>query len=304
MSKHVDHFLAHLNVERGSSENTLAAYANDLKQFMAFIQRQRPGEVDWSTVTKDDMVNYVLHLKERTYSPATVARRVACIRSFFQYLAAQRTIADDPTAALDSPRVGRRLPRPLSRQVVERLLAEPRNDIEQSGPTGVRAMRNTALLELLYASGMRVSEIVGLDVHDVNLASGTARCIGKGQKERIIPIHTLAVDVLQRYLDEGRPQLVRGGTERALFLNQRGQRLTRQGLWLIVRQYAARAGIEAEVTPHTLRHSFATHLLDGGAGLREVQKLLGHSTVSTTQIYTHVSHERLRRAYDEAHPRA
>jgi integrase/recombinase XerD len=169
---------------------------------------------------------------------------------------------------------------------------------------GAKALRDAALLEVLYATGMRVSELVSLDIDDVNLASATVRCFGKGGKERVIPMHPRAVEALSAYMTSGRVAYLREPTQRALFLNPRGTRLTRQGLWLIIKDYVRKAGIEADVTPHTLRHSFATHLLEGGAGLREVQKLLGHSNVSTTQIYTHVSDERLRKAYDQAHPRA
>jgi integrase/recombinase XerD len=244
------------------------------------------------------MVDYVMLLKDREYSSATVARKVASVKSLFHFLVAEGVVPDDPTATLDTPRVKKRLPRALSRSDVDKLLAAPR---EVEGPKG---LRDTALLEVLYATGMRVSELVALNVDDVSLASGTVRCFGKGSKERIIPMYERAVEALRVYVDEGRLSYVRDPEEKALFLNPRGTRLTRQGLWLIIKAYVKKTGITAEVTPHTLRHSFATHLLDGGAGLREVQKLLGHSNVSTTQIYTHVSGERLRDAYDEAHPRA
>jgi integrase/recombinase XerD len=220
------------------------------------------------------------------------------VRSFFHFLVAEGRQSDDPTVALDTPRVRKRLPRSLSRDEVERLLAAP---AQRGGP---KSLRDTAILETLYASGMRVSELVALDVPDVNQEEGTVRCVGKGAKERIIPLYERAVDALAAYVKEGRGAYDRVEGEHALFLNPRGTRITRQGLWLIIKEYVEQTGIEGDVTPHTLRHSFATHLLDGGAGLREVQHLLGHSNVSTTQIYTHVSTERLRRAYDTAHPRA
>jgi integrase/recombinase XerD len=297
MRERTEEFLHHIDVELGYSANTIAAYRNDLQQFIEYIE-SRPEITAWSDVRTEDMIDYVLRLKEREYSSATVARKVASIKSLFHFLVAEGVVTDDPTATLDSPRVTKRLPRTLSREDVERLLAAP---LEGEGP---KSIRDAALLEVLYATGMRVSELVALNVDDVNLASGTVRCFGKGAKERIIPMYPRAVEALQRYVSEGRLSYLRRPEEKALFLNPRGTRLTRQGLWLIIKEYVRRAGIGSEVTPHTLRHSFATHLLDGGAGLREVQQLLGHSNISTTQIYTHVSGERLRDAYDDAHPRA
>lgn len=297
MRDRIDAFLHHINVELGYSPNTQTAYRNDLGQFADYLDSEE-RVARWSDVDTHVVVRYVLHLKEREYSPATVARKVAAVKSFFHFLVAEGVVADDPTATLDAPRVKKRLPRALPREDVERLLAAP---LEQEGP---KAVRDAALLEMLYATGMRVSELVALNVDDVNLASATARCFGKGSKERIIPMHVRAVEALRVYLEEGRVSYVKDREEKALFLNPRGTRLTRQGLWLIIKDYVEKADIASQVTPHTLRHSFATHLLDGGAGLREVQKLLGHSNVSTTQIYTHVSGERLRDAYDEAHPRA
>jgi integrase/recombinase XerD len=297
MRERVDDFLSHIEVERGYSGNTLAAYRNDLNQFLDYLDRQ-PRIVNWASVDQQVIVGYVLSLKEREYSSATVARKVAAIKSFFHFLVAEGDVRDDPTAALDSPRVKKRLPRTMSRDDVDRLLAAPR---AVKGPKG---LRDAALIEMLYATGMRVSEVVGLNVEDVNTASGSVRCFGKGGKERIIPMYEQAVSALKAYLEDGRVAYLRNRQDKALFLNARGTRLTRQGLWLIIKEYVEQSGIQAEVTPHTLRHSFATHLLDGGAGLREVQQLLGHSNVSTTQIYTHVSGERLRDAYDQAHPRA
>jgi integrase/recombinase XerD len=297
MRDRVDDFLSHIEVERGYAENTLAAYRNDLGQFLDYLDGL--GTVaSWARVDTDVIIGYVLSLKEREYSSATVARKVAAIKSFFHFLLAEGDIRDDPTAALDAPRVKKRLPRALNREDIELLLARPR---AVPGPKG---LRDTALVEILYATGMRVSEVVALNTDDVNTASGSVRCFGKGGKERIIPMYDQAVASLRAYLDEGRVAFLRDPRDRALFLNARGTRLTRQGLWLIIKDYVETSGIEADVTPHTLRHSFATHLLDGGAGLREVQQLLGHSNVSTTQIYTHVSGSRLREAYDSAHPRA
>jgi integrase/recombinase XerD len=297
MRERVDDFLSHIELERGYSGNTLAAYRNDLTQFLSYLAR-RDDVATWPNVSQAVIVDYILNLKEREYSSATVARKVAAIKSFFHFLVAEGDVRDDPTAALDAPRVKKRLPRSLTREDVDKLMAAPH---AVPGPKG---LRDAALVEILYATGMRVSEVVALNVDDVNTASASVRCFGKGGKERIMPMYEQAVAVLRAYLEEGRVAYLRDRTEKALFLNARGTRLTRQGLWLIIKEYVEASGIDAEVTPHTLRHSFATHLLDGGAGLREVQQLLGHSNVSTTQIYTHVSGERLRDSYDQAHPRA
>lgn len=300
MQKKVDEFLTSIEVEKGYSENTRVAYKNDLAQFLRFLQTQAdPSVTSWSEVTKDQMVNYILHLKTvREYASTTVARKVAAIKSFFHFLVAEGFITDDPTATLDSPRVRKYLPRAISQQDVEKLLeAASKRDTP-------RGLRDRAILELLYATGMRVSELVALNVGDMDLASASVRCFGKGGRERVIPIYQRAVESAEAYLNQGRTRLVRDPEEKALFLNQRGQRLTRQGLWLIVKGYVKEAGLKVHVTPHTLRHSFATHMLRGGADLRNVQELLGHANIATTQVYTQVSNERLREVYDEAHPRA
>jgi len=207
-------------------------------------------------------------------------------------------ISEDPSATLDSPKVRKYLPKAISKEEVDQLLAAP------AALDSSRGRRDRAILELLYATGMRVSEVVNLDVGDVDPASGTVRCIGKGNKERVIPIYDRAIHAVEEYLERARVQLLKKPEQKALFLNHRGNRLTRQGLWLIIRRYVEELGIKTPVTPHTLRHSFATHLLNGGADLRNVQELLGHANISTTQVYTQVSSDRLRSAYDDAHPRA
>jgi integrase/recombinase XerD len=300
MQKRVEEFLTSIEVEKGYSENTRVAYKNDLGQFLVYLKtRAVPALNDWSEVKKDHLVAYILSLKaEREYASTTVARKVAAIKSFFHFLVAEGFIRDDPTATLDSPRVKKYLPRAISQEDVEKLLEAPGQSDEP------RALRDRAILELLYATGMRVSELVALNEGDVDLPSASVRVLGKGDKERIIPIYDRAVQAVEAYVTKGRVRLVRDAEQRALFLNQRGMRLTRQGLWLIVKGYVKGAGIKVPVTPHTLRHSFATHMLRGGADLRNVQELLGHANIATTQVYTQVSNERLREVYDEAHPRA
>ncbi len=312
MDRSIQEFLNHLSVQKGFSENTLAAYRNDLTQFEEYLrsEKARPplaGEepevaikadgVIWSTVSKRTVVNFVLSIKEKKYAPATVARKVAAVKSFFHYLMTEGTLRSDPTATLDSPKVGRSLPRAISVEQVDLLLEQPAKDTTPEG------LRDRAMLELLYATGMRVSELVSLNTDDVSLASGYVRCFGKGGKERTIPTHPQAVACLETYMKEARPRLISVASEPALFVNHRGTRLTRQGFWLIIKEYAGKAGI-GEITPHTLRHSFATHMLVNGANLRDVQELLGHANIATTQIYTHLSNDQMRQTYDRAHPRA
>ena len=296
MQVQVEEFLRFLAVEKGYSTHTGSAYRSDLAQFLLYLEGEKVSS--WKGASRTHILDYVLTLKEREYAPATVARKVAAIRSFFGFLVEDGVLQDDPTAAVDSPRADKRLPRPLSPEKVARLLAEP---TKSNTP---RALRDRALLELMYATGMRASEVVELKMDAVDLEAGTVRCVGKGDKERILPLYERAQEALHTYLEAGRVKLLRKRDESALFLNHHGRALTRQGLWLIIKEYASAVGIENEVTPHTLRHSFATHLLDGGAGLRQVQHLLGHVNISTTQIYTEVSTKRKREAYDKAHPRA
>jgi len=289
MQERIQDFLNFLDTEKGYADNTIAAYRNDLTQFLRYVEEQNQGseQSSWSQVDRDTTINYVLYLKEREYTSSTVARKVAAIKSFFHYLMAEKIVLSDPTATLDSPKVKKRLPRAMSRDDIERLLAAPAQG------ASAKSQRDYALLETLYASGMRVTELVSLDVDDVNLVSGSVRVRGKktASKERVIPIGERALGALQAYLDKGRMQLVRDPEERALFLNHRGQRLTRQGLWLIIKHYVDEVGISEDVTPHTLRHSFAAHKLSQGKSLQDIQKLLGHANISTTQVYQHVGLE-------------
>ena len=297
----INAFVNYLAVEKGFSANTVGAYRNDLDQLNDFIEGMASAKgfkAEWLSVDRNLLINYIIDLKDRNYASATVARKVAAVKSFFAFLVAEKKIQNDPTENISSPKVNKSLPKPLSLTEIDVLLAEP---AKSSTP---EAMRDVAMLELLYASGMRVSELIDLNVNDINLKAGFVRCLGKGSKERIIPIHDRAVRSVKEYISEARPHLLKGKEEQALFLNRRGDRLTRQGFWLILKGHAKAAGIKKVVTPHTLRHSFATHILSGGADLRAVQELLGHANISSTQIYTHLTSEHVRHAYDKAHPRA
>ena len=301
MKGDIESFLTHLTVEKGFSKNTIFAYRNDLYQLADFVEQEATkhgSTASWANFDRQGMISYLINLKERNYAAPTVARKVAATRSFFAFMVAEGHIREKPSQNIESPKIGRSLPKPISISQVRRLLEQPGR---LSTP---EANRDTAILQLLYASGMRVSELVSLNVNDVDTAEGYVRCLGKGRKERLIPIHRQATAAVEKYLKESRPHLTHDPTKEALFLNARGERLTRQGLWQILKGYAKAAELDKEVTPHTLRHSFATHMLSGGADLRSVQELLGHANISTTQIYTHLTTEHVRRAYEKSHPRA
>ena len=323
MESEIRQFLSYMAAEKGSSNNTISAYRNDLAQFRAFfVERgaalkpmergerpngtlhpgaEAPGRPrhDIAALGEDDLLEYLAYLRDQQYAEATVARKVAAIKSFFAYLKTEGVIDDNPAEQMASPRVGRTLPHTLTIDEIDALLEQPvrKNTAE--------AKRDKAMLELLYATGMRVSEFVSLDLDSIELHNQRAavRCIGKGRRERLIPIHNAAVSALYTYLEEARPRLARRRGEKALFINRRGERLTRQGVWLVLKNYAKAAGI-SNVTPHTLRHSFATHMLRGSAPLRNVQELMGHANISTTQLYTQLADEHMREVYDRAHPRA
>lgn len=289
-------FLNYISVERGLSKNTIEAYTRDLKQFALFMKDSGLGDAA-EDVTPRTLVNYLNALKQKKMGPSSVARKLAAIKSFFHYLHRERRMRLDPSVTIDSPKLPQRLPKVLSALEIKCLL-------EQPGVADPPGLRDRAMLELLYATGVRVSELVSITLLDLNLEMGYIRCIGKGSKERIVPLGHVAQSAIQRYLDRGRPFIVKRPTENTLFLNQHGRKMTRQGFWLIIRAAAKRAGIEKTVTPHMLRHSFATHLLENGADLRAVQEMLGHVDISTTQIYTHVTRTRLKEVYDKTHPRA
>ena len=300
MRKSVDDFLVFLSAEKGASANTVAAYKNDLQQLADFIGGQSSTSDGWGSLNRSSIQDFILDLKQRHYSETSVARKIAAVRSFFGFLAAESIIPSNPTEGLSSPRVGKTLPKAISPNEIDELLEQP---ARRSTP---EAKRDRAMLELLYATGMRVTELVSLDVTNLNLdpRSPYVRCLGKGAKERTIPIHDQALEALADYLEDGRPLLVRNRNETALFVNRRGERLTRQGFWLILKGYAKSANLSPDITPHTLRHSFATHMLRGGMPLRNVQEILGHANISTTQVYTHLTSEHVREVYERAHPRA
>lgn len=301
MREDINSFLNYLSVEKGFSENTAEAYHNDLYQLANFAEEQASkfGSIpSWGNFSRQAMLSYLLHLKEKRYAPTTVARKIAAAKSFFGFMVAEGKLRDNPTQNLGSLKIGKSLPKPISISQVRLLLEQPG---KLSTP---EAKRDTAMLQLLYATGMRVSELVSLNMKDIDTEGGFVRCFGKGHKERLIPIHQRAASAVDEYVGEDRPRLAHSKQETALFLNARGDRLTRQGFWQILKGYAKSANLDIHVTPHTLRHSFATHMLSGGANLRSVQELLGHANISTTQVYTHLTTDHIRDTYKKAHPRA
>lgn len=292
-------FLAYLELERGLSRNTLEAYTSDLHQYGEFLARRG---LDPLAVAPTDLAAFVSELAEGRgerppVAPATLQRKIACLRSFYRHLRRDQILDHDPTAELHAPRSRARLPEVLSRDEVARLLAQPRG----SSPA---ALRDRALLETMYACGLRASEAVALRLSELELEAGFVRTRGKGSKERIVPIGREAIASLRAYLERGRPRLVGLRDEIRVFVNLRGGALSRQGLYKIVQRHARTAGLAGRMSPHTLRHTFATHLLAGGCDLRSLQEMLGHADIGTTQIYTHLSTERLRDVYFDAHPRA
>jgi integrase/recombinase XerD len=292
-------FLAYLELERGLSRNTLEAYRSDLQQLGDFLTRRG---IDPLAVSNVDLAEFVTELARggegrRAAAPATLQRKVACLRSFYRHLRREQILDTDPTRELRPPRPRGRLPNVLSRDEINRLLAQPLGD-------SPAALRDRALLETMYACGLRASEAIGLQLGELDLDAGVLLTRGKGSKERIVPVGSKAGETLRSYLRAGRPKLVGLRDESHVFVNLRGGPLSRQGLYKIVQRHARTAGLEARMSPHTLRHTFATHLLAGGCDLRSLQEMLGHADIATTQIYTHLSADRLRDVYFDAHPRA
>ena len=292
-------FLAYLEFERGLSRNTLDAYRTDLLQFGRFLDAREGSALEASPADISDFLQELATGSgdKPPSSPATIHRKSACLRSFYRHLRRDGLLDTDPTATLSTPRRSRKLPQVLTRGEIDKLLWQPRG-------TEPAALRDRALLEVMYACGLRASEAIGLELMDVDVQEGLLRARGKGSKERIVPVGQAALKALRIYLERGRPKLVKGAPEAHLFVNFRGGQLTRQGLYKIVRRHAETAGLADRMSPHTLRHTFATHLLAGGCDLRSVQEMLGHADVSTTQLYTHLSSERLKDVYFRAHPRA
>mgnify|MGYP001037429151 CR=1 FL=1 len=292
---HLETFRDHLLLERGLSPRTLDAYTRDIARLVEFLEERgvkRPGDV-----SHRDLREFIYHLKDRGLQPTSIRRNLSAVRTYFAYLLGEGHVVTDPSDRLELPRTWRRLPGVLSRAEVERLLEAP--SIQDP-----LYWRDKALLEFAYASGVRVSELIGLRLRDLSLEDGFATVIGKGNKERLVPVGRSAIRALLVYLREVRPELVKGRPVAEIFVNARGRPLTRMGVWKILRKHVKRAGITKRVTPHTLRHSFATHLLEGGADLAAVQEMLGHADISTTQIYTHVDREFLRDTHRRFHPRA
>ncbi|WP_232696231.1 site-specific tyrosine recombinase XerD [Brevibacillus daliensis] len=291
----IDQFSHFLAVEKGLSTNTLESYQHDLVMYTAYLNEQ--GICNMEESTRSHIVGYLLMLQEKGRATSTLSRNLASIRAFYQFLVRDRYLNNDPSIHLETPKIEKRLPKVLSVEQVERLLDGPQG-------TSPNSYRDKAMLELLYATGIRVSELVSLQFGDINLEMGFLKCMGKGSKERIIPLGSIAITAIRTYLEKGRPHLVKAGTDQALFLNHLGKQITRQGFWKIIKKHALEAGIQSDITPHTLRHSFATHLLENGADLRSVQEMLGHADISTTQIYTHVTKTRIKDVYAKTHPRA
>jgi len=294
----IDTFVNHLAVERGLSANTLAAYRNDLSALAKFQCPKNKPPISWGSVKERDIRNFLDDLDKRGYSLATKSRKIASAKSFFNFLKSEGIIHNNLMDEVRQPRSGQVLPKALSIEEVDLLLNF------KSEKQSTEDLRDGVMVELMYAAGLRVSELVGLNVRDVDLDVGSVRTIGKGYKERIIPIYETAVESISEYVTIIRPIHSQSQKQEALFLNRRGSRLTRQAVWLRLRKLAITVGISDKITPHMLRHSFATHLLHGGASLRHVQELLGHSNIATTQIYTHLTDKHIRSEYAKAHPRA
>ena len=291
----IDHYLSYLTVEKGLSPNTLESYSRDLHGFMSYLEDQ--GLLGLEDIHATAILGYLIHLRNRGLIPTSRARHLVTLRGFFRFLHQENILPHDPAALIELPKSGRHLPDVLSGHEIQALLAAPPVD----RPAG---LRDAAMLELLYAAGLRVSELIRLKVPDLNFDAGFVRVFGKGGKERVVPIGRPALSVLTRYLNQARPLMLKGETSVFLFVARRGHPLSRQGFWKLLKKYALQAGIRHPVSPHTLRHSFASHLLEGGADLRVVQTMLGHADIATTQIYTHVSMERLQSIHHQYHPRS
>ncbi len=295
MEAHLDLYLDYLTVEKGLAANTRASYSADLLKFLSYLKDT--GIDDWSQVRFPEIIAFLSRAQEQGLAPRSRARLLSAMRGFFKFMVRDSHLQESPVANLTSPRLRRHLPTVLSVAEVERLLAQPNPDL----PLG---LRDSAMLELLYGTGLRVTELITLAIGRVNLEVGFLVARGKGSKERIVPMGEVATEAVRSYTLGSRPRLLKGRVSEILFVSNRGTAMTRQGFWKLLKKYGRQAGMQKSLTPHTLRHSFATHLLERGADLRSVQMMLGHADISTTQIYTHVARERLREVHKKYHPRA
>ncbi len=286
-------FLDFLSVEKGLSVNTVLSYSRDVQKLFLFFRKEK---IDWLKAGEEDLIRFIHHQSRAGLSPRSLARVISSLKSFYRFLVMDGILKKNPAVNLSSPKTWLALPKFLTVKEVESLLKQPDEET-------VRGIRDKAMLELLYATGLRASELVSLKIKDLNMEDGFLLCLGKGGKERLVPIGESAVKAVRHYLDTARPSLLKKTSE-SLFVTQRGEAFTRQGFWKLLKGYAQKAGLDLKISPHILRHSFATHLLERGADLRSVQLMLGHSQITTTQVYTHVSRKRLRRVYDKFHPRA
>ncbi len=297
MEKYILAFMEYINFEKGLSSNTQAAYKRDLNKFSAYLAEHRPAVNKWEEVSKKDIISFLAWEMDEGAAYSTVARSLSSIKSFYKFMVMEDYITLNPTTDLETPKIKRKLPQVLSIEEVDKLM-------EQCNVLLPLGLRDRAMLELMYGTGLRVSELLSLQMEDINFTAGFLRCLGKGKKERIIPVNNTSIRWVERYMGRARNTLVKSHHERTLFLNAHGHPLSRQGFFKLLAQYGEKLGIKKEITPHTLRHSFATHLLENGADLRAVQEMLGHADISTTQIYTHLTKIRLREVYQQCHPRA
>ena len=287
-------YFNYLLIERGVAQNTMESYGRDLRRFIFFVEKKEIKDI--KEVTPEIIVEFLTYIRDEGLAANSMNRSLAALRGFYKYLLREKIITQNPLANIELAKVWMKLPETISKEEMKSILSQP-------GTQSVAAIRNTAMLELLYATGIRVSELINLNMNSVNWQVGFLIVMGKGSKERIVPIGKIAYDCTRRYVDEVRPKLMQKKSTDVLFLNRFGKKFTRQGFWKIVVGYARQTGLQKKVYPHTFRHSFATHLLEGGADLRSVQVMLGHSDISTTQIYTHVTRERLREVHQKYHPR-
>jgi integrase/recombinase XerD len=295
MDELIDIFLNYLSVERGLSRNTIMAYRRDLQGFLSYLKKAKHiSSLDNSD--KSQITDFMQMLKSKGLDSNSIARKLAAIKTFYRFLVREKAIRHDPTSLLESPKLWKRIPSVLSVGEIESLIAQP--DLKKK-----QGLRDKAILEVLYATGMRVSEVAQLRLEDVNMEVGFIRCLGKGNKERIVPMGKKAASCLAKYIKTARPHFLKKGSAKDLFLTRLHKRISRQSIWKMIKAYARRARIKKEIRPHTLRHSFATHLLERGADLRSVQEMLGHSDISTTQVYTHINKDRLKAIHKTFHPR-